>query len=76
VPVAIVNRDISYLQNQSKTNIKKYIDEKLPQEYEKCIVGLNAITKEAWNTAQHIIQKIKREDTSNKKRKLHIHTHK
>jgi hypothetical protein len=22
------------------------------EEYEKCLVGLNAITKEAWNTAQ------------------------
>jgi hypothetical protein len=25
----------------------------LPEEYEKCLVGLNAITKEAWNTAQN-----------------------
>ncbi|MFL6343769.1 MAG: hypothetical protein ACJ72U_19775 [Nitrososphaeraceae archaeon] len=37
---------------QSKTNIRKYIDYPLPEEYEKCLVGLNAITKEAWNTAQ------------------------
>ncbi|MFL6440718.1 MAG: hypothetical protein ACJ702_02035 [Nitrososphaeraceae archaeon] len=37
---------------QSKTNIRKYIDYLLPKEYEKCLVGLNAITKEAWNTAQ------------------------
>ena len=48
-----INRDITYLRNQAKTNIKKYIDERLPEEYEKCLVGLNAITKEAWNTAQH-----------------------
>ena len=47
-----VNRDISYLRNQAKTSIKKYIDERLPEEYEKCLVGLNAITKEAWNTSQ------------------------
>jgi hypothetical protein len=40
------------LRNEAKTNIKKYIDERLPEEYEKCLVGLNAITKEAWNTAQ------------------------
>jgi hypothetical protein len=26
-------------------------DERLPEEYEKCLVGLTAITKEAWNTA-------------------------
>src|ERR671936_324678 len=47
-----INRDITYLRQQAKTNIKKYIDERLPEEYEKCLVGLNAITKEAWNTAQ------------------------
>jgi hypothetical protein len=39
------------LRNQAKFNIKRYIDERLPEEYEKCLVGLNAITKEAWNTA-------------------------
>ena len=51
--LATVNRDISYLRNQAKTNIKRYIDERLPKEYEKCLVGLNAIAKEAWNTAQN-----------------------
>jgi hypothetical protein len=40
------------LRNQAKDNIKKYIDERLPEEYEKCMVGLNAITREAWNTTQ------------------------
>jgi hypothetical protein len=53
VGLATVNRDISYLRNQAKTNIKKYIDERLPEEYEKCLVGLTAITKEAWNTAHN-----------------------
>jgi Trp operon repressor len=51
VGLATVNRDITYLRNQAKTNIKRYIDERLPEEYEKCLVGLNAITREAWNTA-------------------------
>jgi hypothetical protein len=47
------------LRQQAKDNIKKYIDERLPEEYEKCLVGLNAITKEAWNTA--LIAEDKRE---------------
>ena len=47
VGLATVNRDVSYLRNQAKTNIKRYIDERLPEEYEKCLVGLTAITKEA-----------------------------
>ncbi|MFL6456063.1 MAG: hypothetical protein ACJ71G_03735 [Nitrososphaeraceae archaeon] len=48
-----INRDIAFLRQQAKENIKRYIDERLPEEYEKCLVGLNAITKEAWNTAQN-----------------------
>jgi hypothetical protein len=51
VGLATVNRDISYLRNQAKSNIKRYIDERLPEEYEKCLIGLTAITKEAWSTA-------------------------
>src|SRR5689334_21592569 len=48
-----INRDIAYLRQQAKDNNKRYIDERLPEEYEKCLVGLTAITKEAWNTAQN-----------------------
>ncbi len=48
-----INRDLSYLKQQAKDNIKRYIDERLPEEYEKCLVGLNAITREAWNTAHN-----------------------
>jgi predicted transcriptional regulator len=48
-----VNKDLFILRQQAKENIKRYIDERLPEEYEKCLVGLNAITKEAWNTAQN-----------------------
>src|SRR5919198_4559126 len=53
VGLATVNRDILYLRNQAKADIKKYIDERLPEEYEKCLVGLTAITKEAWKTAHN-----------------------
>jgi hypothetical protein len=56
-----INRDITYLRQQAKDNIKRYIDERLPEEYEKCLVGLTAITKEAWNTAH---------DTEDKREKI------
>jgi hypothetical protein len=52
ISVATVNRDISLLRRQSKQNIRKYIDERLPEEYEKCLVGLTSILKEAWTTSQ------------------------
>jgi hypothetical protein len=52
VDFSIISRDVYFLRQQAKTNIKKYIDERLPEEYEKCLIGLIAITKEAWNTSQ------------------------
>ncbi|MFL6403447.1 MAG: hypothetical protein ACJ71M_08225 [Nitrososphaeraceae archaeon] len=61
VSIGTINRDISILRQQAKEKIKKYIDERLPEEYEKCLVGLNAITREAWNTAQ---------DTEDKREKI------
>jgi hypothetical protein len=63
VDKSIICRDIAYLRLQGKDNIKRYIDERLPEEYEKCFVGLNAITKEAWNTAQ---------STEDKREKIHL----
>src|ERR687884_430200 len=51
VDLSVISRDVYFLRQQAKHNIKRYIDERLPEEYEKCLVGLNAITKEAWNTA-------------------------
>ena len=47
-----INRDFILLRQQAKQNIRKYIDERLPEEYEKCLVGLNSIVKEAWTTSQ------------------------
>ena len=39
---SIISRDSSYLREQSKQNIRKYIDERLPEEYEKCLVGISS----------------------------------
>jgi hypothetical protein len=47
--LATVNRDISYLRNQAKDNIKTHT----ARDYEKCLIGLTAITKEAWTTVQN-----------------------
>jgi transposase len=62
VSIGTVNRDLSILRQQAKDNIKRYFDERLPEEYEKCMVGLSAILKEAWNTA-HDPEYKKRKDT-------------
>jgi DNA-binding MarR family transcriptional regulator len=52
VDKSIISRDIQYLRQQSKENITRYVDERLPEEYEKCLVGLTSILREAWTTSQ------------------------
>jgi hypothetical protein len=49
---SIICRDIALVRQQAKSNIRRYIDERLPEEYEKCLVGLTAILREVWNTSQ------------------------
>jgi hypothetical protein len=36
---------------QAKKNIAKYIDETLPLEYQKCMIGLDAILRKTWDIA-------------------------
>jgi hypothetical protein len=44
--------DVAHLRQQAKENITRYVDERLPEEYEKCFVRLNSILKEAWTMSQ------------------------
>jgi hypothetical protein len=48
VGLGTVNRDLQ----KAKENIKKYVDKKLPEEYEKTLCGLNGILREAWTISQ------------------------
>src|SRR5689334_8795727 len=52
-----INRDLSCFRQQAEANIKGYSDERVPEECEKCLVGLTAITKEAWHTAANTVAK-------------------
>jgi hypothetical protein len=51
IPKSTISRDILYLNQNAKDSIRKYIDQNLPEEYEKCLIGLTAILREAWNTS-------------------------
>ncbi|HEY6668209.1 MAG TPA: helix-turn-helix domain-containing protein [Candidatus Nitrosopolaris sp.] len=44
-----ISRDQAYLRQQAKDNIKRYIDERVPHEYEKCMIGLELILMQSWN---------------------------
>jgi hypothetical protein len=62
VDLSIISRDVYFLRQQAKHNFKRYIDERLPEEYEKCLVGLTAILREAWSTSYR---------TEDKREKIH-----
>jgi hypothetical protein len=53
VDVSTICRDCAYLNKQAKENMKQYLDEKLPREIEKCLIGFNLILKEAWTIAEN-----------------------
>jgi hypothetical protein len=49
-----------WLHKQARENIKKYVDERLPEKYEKCLVGLNSILREAWDVSQATASRIEK----------------
>jgi hypothetical protein len=51
VALGTVNRDLQILKRLAKTNISKYINETLPLEYQKCMMGLDAILVKSWDMA-------------------------
>jgi predicted transcriptional regulator len=44
-----VNRDISYLRGRARQNLEKHIQDKLPEEYQNCITGINQVLKICWD---------------------------
>jgi len=47
-----VRNDVTFLRQKAKENIKSYVDERLPEEYGKCLVGITTILREAWTTSR------------------------
>jgi predicted transcriptional regulator len=55
VTEATISRDMKILRTQAKENIRKFIDEQLPDEYNKTLVGITSILKEAFITAKNAV---------------------
>jgi predicted transcriptional regulator len=43
-----VNRDIGFLRGQARKNLQKHIQDKLPEEYQNCMTGINQVLKICW----------------------------
>jgi predicted transcriptional regulator len=52
IPKSTVSKDILSLREEAKNSIRKYIDERLPEEYERILVGVTSILREAWETSR------------------------
>ena len=50
VGLGTVNRDISYFRSQAKDAMKRHLTERIPEEYQKCLTGLNSLLKETWSS--------------------------
>jgi hypothetical protein len=45
---SVISRDIAYLRQQAQDNLKMHIQDKLPEEYQNCMVGINQVLKICW----------------------------
>jgi hypothetical protein len=45
---ATISRDISSLRQQAQINLRTHINDKLPEEYQNCMVGINQVLKICW----------------------------
>jgi hypothetical protein len=43
-----VSRDIQYLRQKAQENLHKHIQQKLPEEYQRCLTGMNQVLKLSW----------------------------
>ena len=48
VGIGTINRDMTYLRNEAQENLKTHIQQKLPEEYQNCVVGINQVLKICW----------------------------
>ena len=48
VGLGTVSRDILFLREQARDNLKTHINDKLPEEYQNCMTGINQVLKICW----------------------------
>ena len=44
-----VHKDLAYLSRLAKESLRTHIESKLPEEYQKCMVGINQVLNIAWS---------------------------
>ena len=44
-----VNKDLTSIKKQATANLQRHVQETLPHEYQKCMVGINQVLKMCWS---------------------------
>ena len=52
IPRPTITKDIQYLRLQDRDNLQRHIQERLPQEYENCMTGINRVLQLTWEIAE------------------------
>ena len=58
---SVISRDRAHLRQGAQENLKTHIQEKLPEEYQNCVTGINQVLKICWE----IVNKSRNMDNSN-----------
>jgi transposase len=45
---SVISRDKAYLRQGAQENLKTHIQDKLPEEYQNCMTGINQVLKICW----------------------------
>ena len=61
ISIGTVNKDLSYLRQLAQENLKSHIQQKLPEEYQNCMTGINQVLKICWE----IVNKSRNVDNNN-----------
>jgi hypothetical protein len=61
ISLGTVNKDLSYLRQLAQDNLKSHVQQKLPEEYQNCMVGINQVLKICWE----IVNKSRNMDKDN-----------
>lgn len=51
VDKSLVSRDLLFLRQQAHHNLQRHIQDKLPEEYQRCLTGINQVLKLSWQIA-------------------------
>jgi hypothetical protein len=53
VGISTINRDAIFLRQQAQENLQNHIQQKLPEEYQRCLTGMNQVLKLSWQIANN-----------------------